>query len=54
MYLMSTLGINWRRAGHEASQADGETKQADEENASRRSFSLRALLPGPYVRYPKE
>lgn len=54
MNLMSTFGINWRRAGHEASQADGETKHADEEETSRRSYSIRALLPGPYVRYPKE
>ncbi|WP_158413712.1 hypothetical protein [Haladaptatus cibarius] len=28
-------------------------EEADEKPRRRRSFSLRALLPGPYVRYPK-
>ncbi|WP_266080413.1 hypothetical protein [Haladaptatus caseinilyticus] len=29
------------------------THETEEETPRRRSFSLRALLPGPYVRYPK-
>ncbi|WP_435157724.1 hypothetical protein [Haladaptatus sp. DFWS20] len=29
------------------------TPDEEDETPRRRSFSLRALLPGPYVRYPK-
>ncbi|MFB9808245.1 hypothetical protein ACFFQF_25090 [Haladaptatus pallidirubidus] len=29
------------------------TRDEAGEKSRRRSFSLRALLPGPYVRYPK-
>ncbi|WP_232423875.1 MULTISPECIES: hypothetical protein [Haladaptatus] len=52
---MSTFGINWRKTSdRETDRPDAETGQSDDENAARRSYSIRALLPGPYVRYPKE
>ncbi|EFW93525.1 hypothetical protein ZOD2009_03902 [Haladaptatus paucihalophilus DX253] len=52
---VSTFGINWRKTSdRETDRPDAETGQSDDENAARRSYSIRALLPGPYVRYPKE
>ncbi|WP_231186941.1 hypothetical protein [Haladaptatus sp. DYF46] len=52
---MSTFGIDWKRRGRrETGRPDAETEQSDDEKPPRRSYSLRALLPGPYVRYPKE
>lgn len=54
MDCMSTFGIKWRKmARHEAGRSDGETRQSDDEETPRRSYSLRALIPGPYVRYPE-
>jgi hypothetical protein len=52
---MSTFGIDWKRtARRETGRPDAETEQSDDEKLPRRSYSLRALLPGPYVRDPKE
>lgn len=51
---MSTFGINWRKtADHDTVRSEGETQESDDDS-ERRSYSLRALLPGPYVRYPEE
>ncbi len=51
---MSTFGIDWKRAARREAGRPDATEQQDDEKPPRRSYSLRALLPGPYVRDPKE
>jgi len=51
---MSTFGIDWKRTARRDVERSDSTEEKDDENPPRRSYSLRALIPGPYVRYPKE
>ncbi|WP_227356827.1 hypothetical protein [Haladaptatus salinisoli] len=51
-----TAGETTRRdeaVRHDPKTHDDEATRRESGGRTRRSYSLRALLPGPYVRYPK-